>query len=75
MSLKQRDTINESTKMELEPFKSNEPAAKKQQRESLDVIPNAGPMIISPVVRKNRAGAKSAKTEISFKMFCLTQVN
>ena len=29
----------------------------------------------SPVVRKNRAGAKSAKTEISFKMFCLAQVH
>ena len=27
----------------------------------------------SPVVRKNRAGPKSVKTEISFDMFCLEQ--
>ena len=34
------------------------------------------PMIDNaPVVRKNRAGAKSAKIEISFKMFCLAQVS
>ena len=32
-------------------------------------------MYMSPVVRKNRAGAKSVKTGIWFKMFSLAQVN
>ena len=33
------------------------------------------PMYNSPVVRKNRAGPKSVKTEISFNMFCLALAN